>query len=117
MTPLERIAIAFAGLLGASGVAAAAASSHTSAAPLGPYSLIALTHAPAIVALALAPLPPIFNGGLIALIIGASLFCTDLALRHFAGASPAPLLAPAGGIILIAGWLLVLVSGVFGRRG
>lgn len=117
MTPLERVAIAIAGVLGASGVAAAAASSHAGAALLGPYSLIALTHAPAILALALAPLPRIFNWALIGLAAGAALFCADLAVRYFAGASPLPLLAPIGGMTLIGGWLLVLVGGVFGRRG
>ncbi|AEQ52199.1 DUF423 domain-containing protein [Pelagibacterium halotolerans] len=116
MTPLERLAIVLAGLLGASGIAAAAASSHAGAALLGPYSLIALTHAPAILALALVPLPRIFNLALIGLMIGAGLFCADLALRYFAGASPLPLLAPLGGMTLIAGWLLVLLGGVFGRR-
>lgn len=117
MRPLERIAIAIAGLLGVSGVAAAAASSHAGAALLGPYSLIALTHAPAILALALAPLPRIFYWALIALASGATLFCADLAMRYFAGASPLPPLAPIGGITLMAGWLLFLVGGVFGRRG
>lgn len=116
MSPLGRIAIAIAGLLGASGVSAAAASSHAGAALLGPYSLIALSHAPAILALALAPLPRIFNWPLIALMVGAGLFCTDLALRYFAGASPLPLLAPAGGMALILGWLLAIIAGLFGRR-
>ncbi|MAN76677.1 DUF423 domain-containing protein [Pelagibacterium flavum] len=117
MSPLERTAIALAGLLGATGIMAAAASSHAGAALLGPYSLIALSHAPAILALALAPLPRIFNWALIVLAVGAVLFCADLAVRHFAGASPLPLLAPIGGMTLIAGWLLVLVGGLFGRRG
>tara|TARA_R100000365_G_C2741098_1_gene69801 strand:- start:824 stop:1177 length:354 start_codon:yes stop_codon:yes gene_type:complete len=116
MSPLERIAIAFSGLLGASGVAAAAASSHAGAALLGPYSLIALSHAPAILALALARLPRIFNWALIALMAGAGLFCTDLALRYLAGGSPLPLLAPAGGMALILGWLLLIIAGLFGRR-
>lgn len=117
MKALERIAVILAGLLGASGVAAAAASSHAGAAPLGPYSLIALTHAPAILALALAPLPRIFDFALGALMAGATLFCADLAARHLFGASPLPLMAPAGGLALILGWVLVVVGGLFGRRG
>ncbi len=117
MRPLERIAIILAGLLGASGVAAAAASSHAGAALLGPYALIALTHAPAILALALAALPPVFNGALIALMTGSLLFCGDLALRHLLGAAPLPLLAPAGGMALILGWSLLIVGGLFARRG
>ena len=117
MTPLQRIAIAFAGLLGASGVAAAAASSHAGAGLLGPYALIALTHAPAILALALAPLPRIFGFALAALTAGAALFCADLAARHFLGTPFFPLMAPAGGLAMIVGWGLVIVGGLFGRRG
>lgn len=117
MRALERIAIILVGLLGASGVAAAAASSHAGATLLGPYSLIALTHAPAILALALAPLPRVFSFALSALMAGATLFCADLAARHLFSASPLPLMAPAGGLVMILGWLLVVAGGLFGRRG
>jgi len=117
MSTLQRLAIALAGLLGASGVAAAAASSHAGAALLGPYSLIALTHAPALLALALAPLPRIFSIALAVLMAGVTIFCTDLATRYLWGASPLPLLAPVGGMTMIAGWLLVIICGLFARRG
>lgn len=117
MTALERIAIALAGLLGATGVAAAAASSHADAALLGPYALIALTHAPAILALALAPLPRLFKIAMVVLTAGAVLFCADLAIRYAFGASPLPLMAPLGGLALIAGWLLATAGGLVGRRG
>lgn len=117
MTALERIAIVLSGLLGASGVAAAAASSHAGAALLGPYALIALTHAPAILALALARLPRIFAYALAALMAGAALFCADLAARQLLGASPLPLMAPLGGMAMILGWALIIIAGLFGRRG
>lgn len=116
MSPLQRIAIFLAGTLGATGVAAAAASSHAGAALLSPYALIALTHAPAVLALALASLPPIFSSAMAALMAGSALFCLDLGMRHFLGFSPVPLLAPTGGAIMIAGWLLVVIAGLFGRR-
>lgn len=45
-----------------------------------------------------------------ALVIGATLFCGDLALRAIYGIRLAPFIAPAGGIILMAGWALVAIS-------
>ena len=116
MTALERIAVALAGLLGATGVAAAAASSHAGAALLGPYALIALTHAPAILVFALAPLPRLFKIAMVVLTAGAVLFCADLAIRYALGVSPLRLMAPLGGLALIAGWLLVIAGGLVGRR-
>ncbi|RDE08742.1 DUF423 domain-containing protein [Pelagibacterium lacus] len=107
----DRIAMALAGLLGASGVAAAAASSHAGAHLLGPYALIALTHAPAILALiAFGPRGKVLSVARIALLAGALLFCADLASRHFLGAPPFRFAAPLGGMTLIGGWLLLAVS-------
>lgn len=116
MSPFQRVAIILAGLLGASGVAAAAASSHAGAALLGPYSLVALTHAPAILALALVPLGRIFTMATAALMAGATLFCADLAARHLLGGTPLPLLAPLGGVTMIVGWVLLTVAGLFAHR-
>ncbi len=48
---------------------------------------------------------------------GVTIFCADLATRYLWGASPLPLLAPVGGVTMIAGWLLVIVCGLFARRG
>jgi uncharacterized membrane protein YgdD (TMEM256/DUF423 family) len=104
-----RSAIAIAGILGAAGIAAAAAASHAGdAAILGPLALVALTQAPAIVALAL------LGGGRLTAIataliaIGALLFCADLALRHFLGGSPIAFTAPIGGTAMVAGWALLV---------
>lgn len=116
MTVLGRIAIVIAGLLGATGVAAAAASSHAGAALLGPYSLIALTHAPALLALALAPLPKLFKAALAVIALGATVFCFDLGVRYLFGSPPVRILAPIGGVSLIAGWLLVGIAGLSSIR-
>ena len=116
MTVLDRIAIAIAGILGATGVAAAAASSHAGAALLGPYSLIALTHAPALLALALAPLPRLFKAALAVIALGATVFCIDLGVRYLFGSPPVRMLAPIGGVSLVAGWLLVSIAVLSGIR-
>ena len=51
----SRLALFLAGVLGAGGVAAAAASAHTGDALLGPLALVALAQAPALLAFGLVP--------------------------------------------------------------
>lgn len=116
MRTLKTALAAIAALLGASGVAAAAASSHAGAELLAPYALIALTHAPALLALALAPPARTRDIAAIVLALGAALFCADLALRHMAGHGLFPLSAPLGGITMILGWLGIGLSALFERR-
>ena len=112
MIIIKSIALIVAGLLGASGVAAAAASSHAGADLLGPYALIALTHAPALLALGLFAQARILSVAMLILALGAIVFSADLATRHFAGHGLFPMAAPIGGMLLIAGWLAVALAGL-----
>ncbi|WP_404402724.1 DUF423 domain-containing protein [Pelagibacterium halotolerans] len=108
----SRLLAALAGLLGAAGVAAAAGSNHTGSALLGPLSLIALTHAPALLALSLfRPAERRMSIAALVLALGALVFCADLAARQFLGSPLFTFAAPLGGIMMIAGWLSV---GLFG---
>ncbi|MGZ3410470.1 MAG: DUF423 domain-containing protein [Xanthobacteraceae bacterium] len=108
--------IAFAGLMGAAGVALLAASAH--AAPgtgLDGAGQILLFHAAALIALMAAghgglltrPLALIAGAGLV---IGATLFSGDIAARAFLGHRLFPMAAPTGGVVLIASWLAVTVA-------
>lgn len=109
--------IFLAGLLGAAGIAAAAASSHASDGPrFASLALIALTQAPVLLALGLYAGPGIVirTGGLI-IAAGALLFCLDLAGRHFMGSGLFPMSAPLGGMAMIAGWLVVAFGGLMLR--
>jgi uncharacterized membrane protein YgdD (TMEM256/DUF423 family) len=114
----SRILLLVAGLLGAAGVAAAAAASHAGDERiLGALALIALTQAPALLALAfLGSANGVLRtgGGLIA--IGAVLFSADLAARHFLGDRLFPMSAPFGGVAMIAGWLALAVAALVTRR-
>jgi uncharacterized membrane protein YgdD (TMEM256/DUF423 family) len=113
-----RLALLLAGLIGAGGMAAAAAATHTGdTLILGNLALVGLTQAPALLALSLYA----SNGfcfrlatGLIAL--GALLFCLDLAARHFTGNRLFPMSAPIGGTAMIAGWIAVAVGAVLSFR-
>lgn len=117
MSGAQRLAVMLAGLLGAAGVAAAAASSHAGAHLLGPLSLIALTHAPALLALGLygqstrlMGIATLLLGG------GAPLFCADLAARHFLATGLFPMSAPLGGALMIGGWIFLALAGFFAAR-
>jgi uncharacterized membrane protein YgdD (TMEM256/DUF423 family) len=43
-------------------------------------------------------------------VLGLTLFCGDLIRRTYAGAALFPMAAPAGGILLMAGWALVALA-------
>jgi uncharacterized membrane protein YgdD (TMEM256/DUF423 family) len=115
------IIAAFAGLLGAAGVGAAAAGAHlgggqlleTAATFLMIHSAVVL----GIVALALRA-PRRGAAGFIAaavlLIAGMILFCGDFALRALAGHALFPMAAPTGGLLLIAGWLGAAMAAALG---
>lgn len=113
-----RWAAAAAGLIGAAGVALAAAASHAGGEHLlRPASTICLAHAPALLTLALAG-DKIRWAGLAALgmTIGTLLFAGDLAARQFFGQGLFPMAAPSGGLTLIASWLLLVASPVMRKR-
>ena len=111
------IMILVAGLLGAAGVASAAASSHAADGPrFASLALVALTQAPALLALGLyaGPGTALRIGGLV-IAFGALLFCLDLGARHFLGSGLFPMAAPLGGTSMILGWLLVAIGGLLSR--
>ncbi|MFD2236379.1 DUF423 domain-containing protein [Aureimonas populi] len=103
-----RLLLLFAALFGAAGVAGAAYAAHGAEARLAATAAaIALVHAPALLALALAgpgriraaALPGLFWIG------GVLLFSGDLAARLFLETRLFPNAAPAGGVLLMLGWL------------
>ena len=117
-TTARSMTLFVAGLMGLTGVISAAAASH-GADPrlLGGASAMCLAHAPALIAIhagwdrfRTAPLAALL------LAAGTALFAGDLVLRHFAGHGLFPMSAPAGGVIMMAGWVAVAVGGLFGQK-
>ena len=121
-TGIARILAAFAGLMGAAGVALAAMTAHLpDATRLGSASSMLLFHAAAVLAvLALTGRRVLHDRiGLAAscgMVIGALLFAGDLVLRQFAGYSLFPMAAPTGGTLLIASWLVVALAAAWPPR-
>jgi uncharacterized membrane protein YgdD (TMEM256/DUF423 family) len=113
MTVYNRPMLFCGGLAGALGVAASAAAAHAGGPNLGSVAVILMAHAPAFLALALMRRTFAIAGGYV-ILAGVLLFCGDLVARDIAGQRLFPLAAPAGGVLMISGWLLVAVS-AFGR--
>ena len=111
----ERIFILCGGLAGAAGVALSAAAAHAGGAFTGTAASFLLMHAPAFLAIGLLGGNPVLRIGGLILLIGVVLFCGDLLARDFLGTRLFPFAAPAGGTLLIVGWLVVAASALTGR--
>ena len=122
MTRFSRILVVLAAIMGADGVMLAAASAHQAdASRLASASSMLLFHASAVLAAVALAERAIVHAriGLAAafgLVIGASLFAGDLALRQYAGHGLFPFAAPTGGTLLIVSWLTLAVAAARPRR-
>jgi uncharacterized membrane protein YgdD (TMEM256/DUF423 family) len=112
------IFIALAGLMGAAGIALAAASAHAApGAGLDSAAYMLLFHAAALLGGAALTQQgvlwrPLAFIVLAAWVVGAGLFSGDIAMRALAGHRLFPFAAPSGGMIMIAAWLALTVSAV-----
>ena len=107
-----------AGIMGAAGVALAAAAAHARpGAGLDSAAYILLFHAAAILGGAALSQQdvlwrPLATLALAGWVLGSLLFAGDIALRAFADQRLFAMAAPTGGTILIAAWLAVAASAV-----
>lgn len=121
-TPTLRIATLFAGLMGATGVAFAAAAAHQpDATRLAAASSMLLFHAPAVIGAALLTAHgmlkwPLGSTATFGFVAGAALFAGDLAMRQYQGHSLFSMAAPTGGSMLILSWLVLAVSAIWPSR-
>jgi len=117
MAPAQRFLAVLAALMGASGVALAAASTHLDGGDLGrTAALFLILHAAALLAIAAHRAGPWPTVAGLALAAGAILFSADLSARAFLGAKLFPYAAPIGGSTMILAWLgLALAFGLAPR--
>jgi uncharacterized membrane protein YgdD (TMEM256/DUF423 family) len=112
------ILIAFAGLMGAGGIALAAAGAHMApGAGLDSAAYMLLFHAAAVVGGAALIQQsvlwrPLALLVLAAWVLGAVLFSGDIAMRAFAAHRLFPMAAPSGGMILIGAWLALTAAAI-----
>lgn len=112
----RRALLAISGIMGAAGIALAAAGAHMGGENLTSAAVFLLIHAAAVAGLS-ASGAAMRGLGIAAslLALGAILFSGDLAARVFWGERLFPMAAPAGGIIMIAGWLSLTVFALVSR--
>jgi|SRR5580698_6923730 uncharacterized membrane protein YgdD (TMEM256/DUF423 family) len=115
------ILFALAGLMGAGGIALAAAAAHLAPSTgLDSAAYMLLFHAVAVLGGAAlvqqgALWRPLAITVLAAWVLGTALFSGDIALRALAGHRLFAMAAPAGGIILIAAWLGLVAAAIAPR--
>ncbi|MCZ7595942.1 DUF423 domain-containing protein [Hyphomicrobium sp.] len=110
--------VVYAGLVGATGVALAAAGAHgTALSDLTPPAQLLMIHAAAALAvIAVAMRAAHASGFLVAaliLLIGASLFSGAVTARVLWGVRLFPMAAPTGGTTMILGWLVLAAAGLW----
>jgi uncharacterized membrane protein YgdD (TMEM256/DUF423 family) len=121
-TTLLRTACALAALMGAIGVALAAAAAHlTDATRLGAASSMLLFHAAAVIGAALLTAQRLARPGIgliatLGFIIGSALFAGDLTSRQAEGHGLFTMAAPTGGTMLILSWLVLALAVIWPRR-
>ena len=103
-----RFVPALGALLAGASVALSAYAAHAGAPGLASAAWLGLVHGAACAALAPGVAGRLSRIALAMLLAGAWLFAGSLAAKHFLGTSSAA--APAGGMMMIAGWVLYAVS-------
>ena len=116
MALLPRVLLVLAGVIGAAGVAAAAAASHGDSPNLSAIATIFLAHAPVLAAVALHGRSRMVLAAGSVLAAGTLVFGGDLALRHWLGHALFAGAAPLGGGVMILGWLGLALAGLVGGR-
>jgi uncharacterized membrane protein YgdD (TMEM256/DUF423 family) len=117
-----RFLLILTGVMGASGVALAAAAAHyASGVGLDSAAYMLLFHASAVIAIIVAAERSLLGRTLgltaaLALVVGTALFSGDLAMRAFMQQKLFPMAAPIGGMLLIAGWIVVVPAALFARH-
>ena len=114
-----RLLVVVAGLMGAAGVATAAAGAHVSGGGFLPIAAnFLMIHAAAVVALAAAAVAAgrrTFQVAAALLAVGAIVFSGDLVARELLEIRLLPNAAPTGGVLMILGWLATAVAAILAR--
>lgn len=108
----DRILVLAAGLFGAAGVALSAVAAHAGGGNVGTAATFLLAHAPALLAIGLLGESRWLRSAGLVLLVGVLLFAGDLLARHYLGGRLFPFAAPAGGLLMIGGWLAVALAGL-----
>ncbi len=112
----DRFLIFAAGVAGATGITISAIAAHGGSPNAATAANFLLAHAPALLAIGLVPYNSVMRWSAVILILGLVLFVGDLSSRDFLDDRLFAMAAPAGGFLLILGWLGVAGSAFYPRR-
>lgn len=112
----NRFLVFLAGICGALGVAFSAIAAHGASPNMATAASFLFIHALALLVIALTSLNSVLRWSGAILFLGLLLFVGDLASRDFLDDRLFPMAAPAGGLLLIFGWLGVAASALMPRR-
>src|SRR5690606_31608475 len=105
-----------AGLCGAAGVALSAVAAHGGSPNTATAATFLVVHAPALLIIGLIFFNVVMRWAAVVLLIGVAVFAGDLVARDCLDARLFPMAAPAGGGLMIVGWIGIAVSALFPRR-
>ena len=109
--------LAISGLMGAGGVAMAAAGAHMGGESLTSAATFLLVHAAVVAGLAASGAAiKGLNASASLLAFGALLFSGDIAARALLAAKLFPMAAPIGGMVMILAWLSLILVALVARR-
>ena len=117
-----KIHLMLAALMGLAGVALLAAAAHvTGTSNVQTAGQMLMFHAPLVFGATAARKAGLLSDlvariALSLIILGVALFAVDLAWRGFANEGLFPRAAPAGGFLMLGGWLVLALSALFARR-
>jgi len=112
----NRLLVFASGLCGAAGVALAAVAAHGGFSNVSVAATFLLAHAPALLAIGLIGFNSTMRWAAGILFVGVALFSCDLAVRDLADDRLFAMAAPAGGFMMILGWLGIAVAALLPRR-
>ena len=113
---LARLLILAAGLCGATGVALSAVAAHGSSPNTASAATLLVVHAPALLVVGLIFFNAVMRWAAVILLLGLALFAGDMVSRDFLETRLFAMAAPAGGGLMIVGWLGIALAALFPRR-
>ena len=113
---LARLLILAAGLCGATGVALSAVAAHGGSPNTATAATLLVVHAPALLVVGLIFFNAVMRWAAVILLLGLALFAGDMVSRDFLDTRLFAMAAPAGGGLMIVGWLGIALAALFPRR-
>ena len=113
---LARLLILAGGLCGAMGVALSAVAAHGGSPNTASAATFLVVHAPALLVVGLIFFNAVMRWAAAILLLGLALFAGDMVSRDFLDTRLFAMAAPAGGGLMIVGWLGIALAALFPRR-